>query len=153
MFGCFAPRPRNRPGARASEMAFAVLCFAAAASTPAATSAVVLNNQERLLAGGSARFGAQLVMYPADALRTLAQTRAGAKTLAELGPRTLISGCATTSMFAFGVGGLQFSIFGALNPKIGALFASACASLTPNSSIACPSSRVANTAAACAASA
>lgn len=68
-------------------------------------------------------------MYPADALRTLAQTRTGAKTLSELGARTLISGCVTTSSFAFAVGGLQFSIFGALRPRIGALAGSACASL------------------------
>ena len=68
-------------------------------------------------------------MYPADALRTLAQTRTGAKTLADLGYKTLISGCATTSSFAFFVGGLQFSIFGALRPKVPAIVASACASL------------------------
>ena len=88
-----------------------------------------LNSREKLLAGGSARFGAQLVMYPADALRTLAQTRKGAKTLADLGARTLVSGCATTSMFAFFVGGLQFSIFGALRPRVPAIFASAAASI------------------------
>jgi solute carrier family 25 S-adenosylmethionine transporter 26 len=90
---------------------------------------VTLNSREKLLAGGTARFGAQLVMYPADALRTLAQTRAGAKTLSELGTRTLVSGCATTSAFAFAVGGLQFSIFGALRPHLPAAFASAAASL------------------------
>ena len=66
---------------------------------------------------------------PADAMRTLAQTRTGAKTLQELGTRTLVSGCFTTSAFAFAVGGLQFSIFGALRPVLGALPASACASL------------------------
>ena len=65
------------------------------------TKPVTLNSREKLLAGGSARFGAQLIMYPADALRTLAQTRTGAKTLADLGYKTLISGCATTSSFAF----------------------------------------------------
>lgn len=88
-----------------------------------------LNGAERLIAGGSARFGAQLVMYPADALRTLAQTRTGAKTLSELGAKTLVSGCATTSSFAFAVGGLQFCIFGALRPTLGPLLASAAASL------------------------
>ena len=88
-----------------------------------------LTNRERLLAGGSARFGAQLVMYPTDALRTLAQTRSGAKTLAELGVWTLVSGCITTSSFAFAVGGLQFSIFGALRQPLGAIGASMCASL------------------------
>ena len=70
-------------------------------------SSASLTSPERLLAGGSARFGAQLIMYPADALRTLAQTRTGAKTLAELGTKTLVSGCVTTSAFAFAVGGLR----------------------------------------------
>ena len=90
---------------------------------------VALNAQERLLAGGSARFGAQMIMYPADAMRTLAQTRTGAKTLSELGAKTLVSGCFTTSTFAFAVGGLQFSIFGALRPTFGPLLSSAAASL------------------------
>lgn len=88
-----------------------------------------LNAPERLLAGGSARFGAQLLMYPADALRTLAQTRTGAKTLQELGIMTLVSGCFTTSTFAFAVGGLQFSIFGALRPAAGPVLSSMAASL------------------------
>ena len=100
-----------------------------AAASRKATSRPQLDSGERLLAGGSARFGAQMIMYPADALRTLAQTRAGAKTLSELGTRTLVSGCVTTSSFAFAVGGLQFSIFGALRPKFGPLVASALASL------------------------
>ena len=78
----------------------AVALAASAQGKTVAPRAVALNNREKLLAGGSARFGAQLVMYPADALRTLAQTRKGAKTLSELGARTLVSGCATTSMFA-----------------------------------------------------
>ena len=69
-----------------------------AASARVITKPVTLNSREKLLAGGSARFGAQLIMYPADALRTLAQTRTGAKTLADLGYKTLISGCATTRM-------------------------------------------------------
>ena len=109
----------------------ATLLFAllGACSARVITKPVTLNSREKLLAGGSARFGAQLIMYPADALRTLAQTRTGAKTLADLGYKTLISGCATTSSFAFFVGGLQFSIFGALRPKVPAIVASACASL------------------------
>ena len=102
----------------------AVALAASAQGKTVAPRAVALNNREKLLAGGSARFGAQLVMYPADALRTLAQTRKGAKTLSELGARTLVSGCATTSMFAFFVGGLQFSIFGALRPVAPAIVAS-----------------------------
>jgi len=94
-----------------------------------AKNSATLGHSERLLAGGSARFGAQLIMYPADALRTLAQTRTGAKTLKELGAKTLLSGCVTTSSFAFAVGGLQFSIFGALRQKLGPVGASMCASI------------------------
>lgn len=85
-----------------------------------------LSVTERLVAGGTARAASQFVMYPADALRTLAQTRAGAKTLADLGANTLIKGCATTSAFAYGIGALQFAAFGALSPVIGPLAASAC---------------------------
>ena len=109
--------------------AIAFVALLAACGARVITKPVTLNSREKLLAGGSARFGAQLIMYPADALRTLAQTRTGAKTLADLGYKTLISGCATTSSFAFFVGGLQFSIFGALRPKVPAIVASACASL------------------------
>jgi len=84
-----------------------------------------LSIPQRLAAGGASRFGAQLVTYPADAMRTLAQTRTGAKTLAELGMGTLISGCVTTSCFAFLVGAIQFSIFGTLqHTALGALGAS-----------------------------
>jgi len=83
-----------------------------------------LSIPQRLAAGGASRFGAQLVTYPADAMRTLAQTRTGAKTLAELGVGTLISGCVTTSCFAFLVGAIQFSIFGTLQHSLGALGAS-----------------------------
>ena len=89
-----------------------------------------LSVSQRLAAGGASRFGAQLVTYPADAMRTLAQTRTGAKTLAELGMGTLISGCVTTSAFAFLVGAIQFSIFGTLQHTVlGALGASAVGAL------------------------
>jgi len=57
-------------------------------------------------------------------MRTLAQTRTGAKTLSELGFGTLISGCVTTSAFAFIVGAVQFAIFGVLQQTLGALGAS-----------------------------
>ena len=65
-------------------------------------------------------------MYPADALRTLAQTRAGAKTLGELGARTLVSGCVTTSGFAYLIGALQFAVYGGTRAIIGPLCASVC---------------------------
>lgn len=122
------------PAQMAASAAFMLLAAAAGRtrsdlSGGAHRSSIALNGRERLLAGGSARFGAQLVMYPADALRTLAQTRSGAKTLNELGVGTLVSGCFTTSTFAFAIGGLQFCIFGALRPSAGPLLASACASL------------------------
>jgi len=79
-----------------------------------------------LVAGGSARMLAQMLMYPADALRTLAQTRSGAKTLSDLGAGVLLSGCCTTSAFALAVGGLQFAIVGALTSTTGILGASVC---------------------------
>jgi len=83
----------------------------------------------RLLAGGTARACSQLVMYPADALRTLAQTRGGAKSLSDLGARTLVSGAATTSAFAYFIGALQFAAYGAAAPRIGPLGAAACGAL------------------------
>jgi len=106
-----------------------VLLSTAGADAATVAKASKMTNREALFAGGSARFGAQLMMYPADALRTLAQTRTGAKTLRELGAWTLVSGCFTTSTFAFAVGGLQFSIFGALRQSVGPIGASMCASL------------------------
>lgn len=87
-------------------------------------SSPTLSVPQRLAAGGVSRFGAQLITYPADAMRTLAQTRTGAKTLSELGVGTLVSGCVTTSAFAFVVGAVQFAIFGVLQQTLGALGAS-----------------------------
>jgi len=49
-------------------------------------------------------------MYPADAVRTLQQSRAAS--LSSLGTTTLLNGCAMTSMFALPIGGLQFATFG-----------------------------------------
>ena len=99
--------------------------FMLAAAAPSAP-ALPLSIGERLIAGGAARAASQLVMYPADALRTLAQTRAGAKTLSQLGLRTLLAGSATTSAFAFPLGAVQFATFGILAPTLGPLYASAC---------------------------
>lgn len=82
-------------------------------------------------AGGASRTAGQLVLYPVDALRTMAQSRAGSAMgtwalLRSLGPAKLLSGCATTSGFALLVGGLQFAIVGQLTPRLGLLGASAC---------------------------
>ena len=74
--------------------------------------AAPLTTTQTLVAGGASRAAAQLLMYPADALRTLAQTRTGAKTLAELGAKTLVNGCVFTSCFAFPVGAIQFAVLG-----------------------------------------
>lgn len=93
---------------------------------PTADGSVALSFGERIVAGGTARALSQAVLYPADALRTLAQTRAGAKGLKELGAKTLLSGCATTSAFAYGIGAIQFSIIGTATPLLGPLCASAC---------------------------
>ena len=97
---------------------------------------------QSIIAGGTARSIAQFVTYPMDALRTLAQTRKGAKKLADLGPGVLISGSFSTSMFAFPTGAIQFTVFAgvkrALTGLIGsqgakgtavAMVSSACASI------------------------
>mmetsp|Transcript_60425 Transcript_60425/g.165968 ORF Transcript_60425/g.165968 Transcript_60425/m.165968 type:complete len:361 (-) Transcript_60425:191-1273(-) len=75
-------------------------------------SEVGLTIPQAMLAGGVGRMVGQTVMYPADALRTLSQTRAGAKGLSELGSKVLIRGAVTTSLFAIPLGAIQFSIFG-----------------------------------------
>ena len=65
---------------------------------------------KRLLAGGASRGLAQMTLYPVDALRTLAQTRDG-RTLADVGVSALVRGSLTTSMFALGMGSIQFGVF------------------------------------------
>eukprot|EP00816_Leptocylindrus_hargravesii_P001266 CAMPEP_0196816352 /NCGR_PEP_ID=MMETSP1362-20130617/54881_1 /TAXON_ID=163516 /ORGANISM="Leptocylindrus danicus, Strain CCMP1856" /LENGTH=254 /DNA_ID=CAMNT_0042193649 /DNA_START=209 /DNA_END=969 /DNA_ORIENTATION=- len=65
-----------------------------------------------MASGGLARMAAQMALYPVDTMRTLAQTRTGAKTLAELGTSTLIRGCTLTSIFALPVGAIQFFTHG-----------------------------------------
>ena len=78
-----------------------------------------------MLAGGCSRAFAQAVLYPVDALRTLAQTRDG-RTLADVGTGALIKGCGQTSSFALFTGAFQFGIYGVVQPKYGPLIASAC---------------------------
>ena len=107
-------------------MLAALLATVLSVGAVAPRKSTALSPAQQLLAGGSARALSQCVMYPADAMRTLAQTRAGAKTLQELGAKTLISGCATTSCFAFAVGGIQFATVGTLAPRLGMLSASVC---------------------------
>jgi solute carrier family 25 S-adenosylmethionine transporter 26 len=63
--------------------------------------------------GGVARCFGQAILYPVDALRTLAQTR-DAKTLADVGAKALARGCLTTSSFALAMGALQFGVFASL---------------------------------------
>lgn len=75
--------------------------------------------------GGMSRSIGQAVLYPVDALRTLAQTR-DCKTLADVGGNVLLRGCVTTSSFALAMGAIQFSIFGALKEKVGTPIASVC---------------------------
>ena len=65
----------------------------------------------KVLAGGCSRALAQAVLYPVDALRTLAQTRDG-RTLADVGTGALIKGCGQTSSFALFTGAFQFGIYG-----------------------------------------
>lgn len=79
----------------------------------------------KLLAGGCSRALAQAVLYPVDALRTLAQTRDG-RTLANVGTGALLKGCGQTSSFALLTGAAQFGIYGVVSPRYGPLIASAC---------------------------
>ena len=97
--------------------ALAVVCIdgrvetkSASRTSPRAPVGVI----QTVVAGGVARSTAQAVTYPMDALRTLAQTRKGAKTLGDLGARVLVSGCFSTSAFAFPMGAIQFTMFGAV---------------------------------------
>lgn len=87
-------------------------------------SSASLSVPQRLVAGGTARAIAQMVLYPIDALRTLAQTRDG-RTLADVGAGALVRGCATTSSFALLIGSVQFAIFGAARDFVGPVAASA----------------------------
>lgn len=79
----------------------------------------------KVLAGGCSRALAQALLYPVDALRTLAQTRDG-RTLADVGAGALVKGCGQTSSFALFTGAFQFGIYGVVQPKYGPLIASAC---------------------------
>ena len=83
-----------------------------------------LSIPQRLISGGCSRGIAQMVMYPMDALRTLAQTRDG-RTLADVGVNSLIRGCATTSSFAVLIGSIQFAIFGMTRNSCGPVLSSA----------------------------
>lgn len=83
-----------------------------------------LSIHQRLLAGGMRRGISQMILYPIDALRTLKQTR-DAKTLADVGYKALVRGCATTSSFAFFIGSIQFAIFGATRDTCGPVVSAA----------------------------
>lgn len=83
-----------------------------------------LSIPQRLGAGGSSRAVAQMLLYPVDALRTLAQTR-DHRTLADVGARALVRGCTITSSFALFIGAIQFGIFGATRKYVGPVLASA----------------------------
>lgn len=83
-----------------------------------------LTISQRLISGGCSRGIAQMILYPIDALRTLAQTRDG-RTLADVGTKALIRGCATTSSFAVLIGSIQFAIFGATRDTCGPVISSA----------------------------
>ena len=80
----------------------------------------------KVIAGGVSRALAQALLYPVDALRTLAQTRDG-RTLRDVGSKALIRGCAQTSSFALFTGAFQFGLYGMVKPKYGPLIASASA--------------------------
>jgi solute carrier family 25 S-adenosylmethionine transporter 26 len=73
---------------------------------------------QTMLSGGCARAISQAVTYPMDALRTISQTRKGAKKLSELGAGVLFSGAVQTSLFAFPLGAVQFTVFGNMKKAI-----------------------------------
>jgi solute carrier family 25 S-adenosylmethionine transporter 26 len=79
---------------------------------------------QRLLAGGASRAAAQMILYPLDALRTLAQTR-DHRTLADVGAAALFRGCTMTSSFALVIGAILFGVFGATKETCGPVLASA----------------------------
>lgn len=85
---------------------------AVAAPPPKKSPVAPLSIFQTLVAGGSARAISQFVTYPMDALRTISQTRKGAKTLRELGTSKLVAGSVSTSLFAFPLGAVQFTVFG-----------------------------------------
>ena len=93
-------------------------------SSSQATQTPPLSIPQRLVSGGCSRGIAQALLYPVDALRTLAQTRDG-RTLADVGANALIRGCLTTSSFAVLIGSIQFCIFGATRNSCGPLLSAA----------------------------
>lgn len=107
-----------RPGSR-STVTLATVKGRTSISHPSA-----LSTKQKLAAGGFGRATAQLLLYPLDALRTLAQTR-DQRTLADVGASALVRGCATTSSFALFIGSIQFGIFGATRNFCGPVLASA----------------------------
>ncbi|EKX46171.1 hypothetical protein GUITHDRAFT_138301 [Guillardia theta CCMP2712] len=73
-----------------------------------------LSFHEEMIAGALARAAAQCVMYPADVLKTLAQTRRSGGSPPTLGSITkaqLLKGSLTTSVLALPAGAIQFSVF------------------------------------------
>ena len=92
------------------------------------------SNQNRLsnpifrnafIQGGVSRCAGQALLYPVDALRTLAQSRSH-MSLSDVGSKALLRGCMTTSSFALGMGAIQFSVFESLKHSTGPLLASIC---------------------------
>ena len=75
--------------------------------------------------GGASRCAGQILLYPLDALRTLAQSRSHIS-LSDVGSKALLRGCVTTSSFALGMGAIQFSVFESLKHSTGPLLASMC---------------------------
>jgi solute carrier family 25 S-adenosylmethionine transporter 26 len=73
-------------------------------------SSAVVVMMRQMVAGGLSRSVAQMILYPMDALRTLAQTRDG-RTLADVGVSALVRGCISTSSFALFMGGIQFAVY------------------------------------------
>ena len=113
--------PLNNPTSKPPRSTTALTAASTATTTATSTS---LSIPQRLIAGGCSRGVAQFVLYPIDALRTLAQTR-DSRTLADVGTKALLRGCATTSSFAVLIGSIQFAIYGATRHQCGPVLGAA----------------------------
>jgi solute carrier family 25 S-adenosylmethionine transporter 26 len=115
-FLCFSPNQVN---------AAAVVAAPTKRQLSAAQKETWTTFRQAFFRGGVSRSFGQAILYPVDALRTLAQTR-DAKTLSDVGTKALVRGCFTTSSFALVMGALQFSMFNSLKQTLGTPIAAAC---------------------------
>ena len=118
LFGSRLPALKKTTTTRATTKNVSKITNVSNPGTPSSSSSggASVSVPRQLLAGGVSRAVAQMTLYPLDALRTLAQTRDG-RTLADVGAKALVRGCATTSTFALVMGSIQFAVFGACKSR------------------------------------